>query len=154
MGKPDHLTCLLKNLNAGQEATVTTGHETTDWLVPKLGKDYVKAVYCHPAYLTYAECIKRNAGLDDSQAGIKTARRNVNKLRNASDTILTIKSEEELKNLLKRVREEGKKAVLNLNIQKTKIMATSPIISWKLEGEKVKTVTDFIFWDSKITCEW
>ena len=94
------------------------------------------------------------AGLDDSQAGIKTARRNVNKLRNASDTILTIKSEEELKNLLQRVREEGKKAVLNLNIQKTKIMASSPIISWKLEGEKVKTVTDFIFWDSKITCEW
>ena len=93
----------------------------------------------------------RNAGLDDSQAGIKIARRNVNKLRYASDTTLRTKSEEELKSLLMRVREESKKSGLNLNIQKTKIMASSPITSWKLEGETVKTVTDFIFWDSKIT---
>ena len=93
----------------------------------------------------------RNAGLDDSQAGIKIAGRNVNKLRYASDTTLRTKSEEELKSLLMRVREESKKSGLNLNIQKTKIMASSPISSWKLEGEKVKTVTDFIFWDSKIT---
>ena len=99
-------------LNAGQEATVTTGHETTDWLVPKLGKDYVKAVYCHPAYLTYAECIKRNAGLDDSQAGIKTARRNVNNLRHMDDTTLMAESEEGLKSLLMRVKEEILKSQL------------------------------------------
>ena len=90
----------------------------------------------------------RNAGLEEAQAGIKTARRNVNKLRNASDTILTIKSEEELKNLLKRVREEGKKAVLNLNIQKTKIMASSPITSWQIDGETMETDT-FFSWAPK-----
>ena len=93
MGKPDHLTCLLKNLNAGQEATVTTGHETTDWLVPKLGKDYVKAVYCHPAYLTYAECSMRNARLNEAQAGIKIVKRIVNNLRYADCTLLMAECE-------------------------------------------------------------
>ena len=93
---PDYLTSLLRNLNAGQEATVRMGHVMTG---SKLRKDYVKAVYCHPAYLTYAECIKRNAGLDDSQAGIKTARRNVNNLRYADDTILMVESGEELESL-------------------------------------------------------
>ena len=151
MGKPDHLTCLLKNLNAGQEAPVRTGHETR-LVVSRIGKGVRQSCMLSPCLFNlYVEYIMRNAGLDDSQAGIKIARRNVNKLRYASDTTLRTKSEEELKSLLMRVREESKKSGLNLNIQKTKIMASSPITSWKLEGETVKTVTDFIFWDSKIT---
>ena len=151
MGKPDHLTCLLKNLNAGQEAPVRTGHETR-LVVSRIGKGVRQSCMLSPCLFNlYVEYIMRNAGLDDSQAGIKIARRNVNKLRYASDTTLRTKSEEELKSLLMRVREESKKSGLNLNIQKTKIMASSPITSWKLEGETVKTVTDFIFWDSKLT---
>ena len=119
MGIPDHLTCLLKNLYAGQEATVRTGHGTTDWF--QIGKEYIKAVYCHPAL--YAEYIMRTAGLDEAQAGIKIAGRNVNNLRYADDTTLMAESKEELKSLLMKVKEESEKVGLMLSIQKTKIMA-------------------------------
>ena len=115
----------------------------------KLGKEYVKAVYCHPAYLTYAEYIMLNAGLDEAQAGIKIARRNINNLRYADDTTLMAESEGELKSLLMKVKEEGEKVGLKLNIQKTKIMASGPITSWQIDGETVETVTVFIFWAPK-----
>ena len=118
----------------------------------KLGKEYVKAVYCHLAYL-YAEYIMQNTGLDEAQAGIKTARRNINNLRYADDITLMAESKEEIKNLLMRVKEESEKAGLKLNIQKTKIMASSPITSWQIDGEKVETVTDLIFLGFKITVD-
>ena len=117
----------------------------------KLGKKYVKAVYCHPAYLTYAEYIMRNAGLDEAQAGIKIAGRNINNLRYADDTILMAESKEELKSLLMKVKEESEKIGLKLNIQKTKLMASGPVTSWQIDGETMETVTDFIFSNSKIT---
>ena len=107
----------------------------------KLGKEYVKAVYCHPAYLTY---IQRNAGLDEAQAGIRIAGRNINNLRCVDDTTLMAESEEELKSLLMKVKEESEKVGLKLNIQKTKIMASGPITSWQIDGETVEAVTDFI----------
>ena len=109
----------------------------------KLGKEYAKAVYCHPAYLTYAEYIMRNAGLDEAQAGIKITRKNINNFRYTGDTTLMAESEE-LKSLLK-VKEESGKVGLKFNIQETKIMASGPITSWQIDGETVKTVTDFIF---------
>ena len=115
--------------------------------VSKLGKEYVKAAYCHPAYLTSM----RHAGLDEAQAGIKIARRNINNLRNTDNTILMAESEEELKSLLMKVKEESEKAVLKLNIQKNKIMASAPITSWQTDGETMETVTDFIFLSPKIT---
>ena len=117
---------------------------------PRLGKEYVKAVYCHHAYLTYAEYIMRNASLDEVQAGIKIARRNINNLRYADDTILMAESEEEQKSFLMKVKEESEKVGLKLNIQKTKIMASGPITSWQIDGE---TVVDFILWGSKITAD-
>ena len=123
IGIPDHLTWLLRNLYAGQEATVRTGHETTDG--SKLGNEYVKSVYCHPAYLTY---IMRNAGLDEAQAGIKVAGRNINNPRYADDTILMAESEE-LNSLLMKVEEDSQKVGLKLNIKKTKIMASGPIVA-------------------------
>ena len=123
MGIPDHLTWLLRNLYAGQEATVRTGHETTDG--SKLGNEYVKSIHCHPAYLTY---IMRNAGLDEAQAGIKVAGRNINNPRYADDTILTAESEE-LNSLLMKVEEDSQKVGLKLNIKKTKIMASGPIVA-------------------------
>ena len=129
MGIPDHLTCLLRNLYAGQEATVSTGHGTTDWF--QIGKRV-----CHSCILSsclfnlYAEYIMRNAGLDKAQAGIKIARRNINNLRYADDTTLMAESEEELNSLLMEVKEESDKVGLKLNIQKTKIMASHPITSW------------------------
>ena len=119
----------------------------------KLGKEYVKAVYCHPAYLTYAEYIMRNAGLDEAQAGINIARRNINNLWYADDTTLMAESEEELKSLLMRVKEETEKVGLKLNIQKTKIMASDPITSWQIDGETMETVTDCILGGSKITAD-
>ena len=144
MGIPDHLTCLLRNLHAGQEATVRTRHATTDGF--KLGKEYVKAVYCHPAYLTsIAEYIMQNARLDEVQAGIKIAGGNINNLRYADDTTLMIESKEELKSLLMKVKEESEKAGLKLNIQKTKIMASGPITSWQIDGETVETVDRLFF---------
>ena len=114
-----------------------------------MGKEYVKSVYCHPAYVTYAECIIRNAGLDEAQAGIKIARRNISNLRYADDTTPMAKSEEELNSLLMKVKEKGGKVGLKLNIQKTKIMASGPITSWQIDEETMETVTDFIFWGSK-----
>ena len=119
----------------------------------KLGKEYVKAVYCHPAYLTYAEYIMLNAGLDEAQAGIKIARRNINNLRYADDTTLMAESEEELKSLLMKVKEKSEKVGLKLNIQKTKIMASGPITSWEIDRETVETVSDY-FLGLPNHCRW
>ena len=116
----------------------------------KLGKEYVKAVYCHPAYLTCAEYIMRNAGLDEAQSGIKIARRNINNLRYADDTTLMAEIEE-LKSLLMKVKEKSEKVGLKLKIQKIKIMASGSITSWQVNGETMETVTGPIVWDSKIT---
>ena len=122
------------------------------WIGSKLGKEYNKAIYGHPAYLTYMHSTLWNAGLDESQAAIKTAGRNINNLRYADDSTLMTESEEELKSLM-RVKEESEKAGLKFNIQKTKIMASSPITSWQIKGAKVEAVTDFIFLGSKITVD-
>ena len=133
IGIPDHLTCLLTNLYAGQEATVRTEHRTKDWF--QIGKG-VRQGYILSPYLFnfYAEYTMRNAGLEEAQAGIKTAGRNINHLRYADDTTLIAESKEELKSLLMKVKEESQKAALKLNIQKTKIMASSPITSWQTDG--------------------
>ena len=135
MGTSDHLTCLLRNLYAGQEATVRTGHGTTDWF--QRGKG-VRQGYILSPYLfnLYAEYINRNAGLDEAQAGVSIARRNINNLRYADDTTLTAESKEELKSLLMKVKEESEKVGLKLNIQKTKIMASGPITSWQKMGKQ------------------
>ena len=152
MGIPDHLTCLLRNLYAGQEATVRTGHGTTDWF--QIGKGVHQGCILSPCLFNlYAEYIMRNAGLEEAQAGIKIARRNINNLRYADDTTLMAESEEELKSLLMKVKEESEKVGLKLNIQKTKIMASGPITSWEIDGETVETVSDFIFGGSKITAD-
>ena len=120
----------------------------------KLGKQYIKAVYCHPAYLTYMfEYIMQNTGLDEAQAGIKAAVRNINNLRYADDTTLMERSKEELKSLLMKVKDESEKVGLKLNIQKTKIMASGSITSWQIDGETMEIVTDFIFGGSKITAD-
>ena len=140
-GNTNPQICILRNLYAGQEATVRTGHGTTDWF--QIGKEYMKAVYCHPAYLT--EYVMRNTGLEEAQAGIKIGGRNIKNLRYADDTTLTAETEEELKSLLMKVKEESKKVGLKLNIQKTKIMASGPITSWEIDGETVETVSDFIY---------
>ena len=127
MGIPDHLTCLLRNLYAGQEATVGTGHGT-DWF--QIGKGAHQGCILPPCLFNfYAEYIMRNAGLEEAQAGIKIAERNINNLRYADDTTLMVESKEELKILLMKVKEESEKVILKLNIQKTKIMASSPITS-------------------------
>ena len=118
----------------------------------KLEKEYNKAIYYHPAYLTYMH-IMQNAGLDESQAGIKIARRSINNLRYADDTTLMAETKEELKSLLMKMKEESEKAGLKLNIQKTKIMASGPITSWQIDGGKIETVTDFIFLGSKINAD-
>ena len=119
----------------------------------KSGRDYVKAVYCHSAYLTYAEYILRNAGLDEAQAGIKIAGRNINNLRYADDTTLTAENEEELKSLLMKVKEESEKAGLKLNIQKSRIMASSSITSWQIDMETMKTLRDY-FLGLQNHCRW
>ena len=140
MGIPDHLTYLLRNLCAGQEATVR--HGTTDWF--KIGNGLHQGCILSPCLFNlYAEYIMRNAGLDEAQAGIKIARRNINYLRYADDTTLMAESKEELKSLLMKVKEENEKAGLKLNIQKTKIMASGPIASWQTDGETMETVTDY-----------
>ena len=149
---PDHLPCLLKNLYSGQEARVRPGHGATDCF--QTGKGVVKAVYCHPAYLTSMQNIMRNAGLEEAQAGIKIAGRNINHLRYADDTTLMAESEEELKSLLMKVKGESEKVGLKLDIQKTKIMASGPIISWQIDGETVETVSDFIFGGLQNHCRW
>ena len=149
MGIPDHLTCLLRNLYAGQEATVRTGHGTTDWL--QIGKGIRQGCILSPCLFNlYAEYIVRNTGLEEAQAGIKIARRNINNLRYADDTTLMAESEE-LKSLLMQMKEESEKVGLKVNVQKTKIMASGPITSWQIDGETVGTVTEFIFLGSKIT---
>ena len=151
MGIPDHLTCLLRNLYADQETTVRTGHGTTDWFQVRKG--------VHQGYILspclfnlYAEYIMGNAGLDEAQAGIKIARRNINNLRYADDTTLMAESKE-LKNLLIKVKEEREKVGLKPNIQETKIMASGPITSWEIDGETMETVTNFILGGSKITAD-
>ena len=152
MGIPDNLTCLLRNLYAGQEATVITGHGTTNWL--QIRKEVHQNCILSPCLFNlYAEYIMRNAGLDEAEAGIKITRRNINYLRYADDTTLLAKSEEELKNLLMKVKEESENVGLKFNIQKTKIMASSPITSWQIDGETVETVTGFILGGSKITAD-
>ena len=152
MGIPDNLTCLLRNLYASQEATVRTGHETTDWF--QIGKGVHQGWLLSPCLFNlYAEYIMRNTGLDEAQAGIKIAGRNINNLRYPDDTILMAESEEELKNLLMKVKEESEKAYLKLNIQKAKIMASVPITSWQIDGETMERVTDFIFLGSKIAAD-
>ena len=151
MGIPDHLTCLLRDLFSGQEATVRTGHGTTDWF--QIGKGVCqRCILSHCLFNLYAECIMRNAGLEEAQAGIKIARRNINNLRYADDTTLMQESEE-LKSLLMKVKEKSEKVGLKLNIQKTKIMASGPITSWEIDGETVETVADFIFLGSKIIAD-
>ena len=152
MGIPDHLTCLLRNLYAGKEATVRTGHRTTDWF--QIGKGVCQGCILSPCLFNlYAEHIMRNAGRKEAQAEIKFARRNINNLRYADNTTLMAESEEELKSLLMKVKEESEKVGLKLNIQKTKIMASGPITSWEIDGETVEIVSDFIFWGSKITAD-
>ena len=152
MGIPDHLTCLLRNLYAGQEATVRTGHGTTDWF--QIGKGVCQGCILSPCLFNlYAEYLMRRARLDEAQAGIKIAGRNINNLRYADDTTLMAESEEELKSLLMKVKEESQKVGLKLNIQKTKIMAFGPMTSWEIDGETVETVSDFIFLGSKITSD-
>ena len=137
---------------AGQEATVRTGHGTTDWL--QTGKGVHQGCILSPCLFNlYAEYIMRNSGLEETQAGIKIARRNINSLRDADDTTLMAESEEELKSFLMKVKVESEKVGLKLNIQKTKIMASGPITSWQIDGEIVETVSDFILGGSKITAD-
>ena len=150
MGIPDHLTCLLRNLYADQEATVSTGHGTTDWF--QIGKEVRQGCILSPCLFNlYAEYIMRNAGLDEAQARIKISRRNFNNLRYADDTTLMAENQDELKNHLMKVKEENEKANLRLNIIKTKIVASCPITSWHIDGETIEIVRDFIFLGSKIT---
>src|SRR5574337_1280450 len=149
MGISDHLTCLLRNLYAGQEATVRTGHGTTDWF--QIGKGVRQGcILSSCLFNLYAEYIMRNAWLEEAQAGIQIAGRNISNLRYADDTTLTVESKEELKSLLMKVKEKSEKAGLTLNIQKTKIMASGPITSWQIDGETMETVRDFILGDYKI----
>ena len=157
MGIPDHLTCLLRNLDAGQEATVRTGHGTTDWF--QIGKGVGQGSILSPCLFNlYAEYIMRNAGLEETQAGIKIARRSINNLRYADDTtlmaesekelkslLMKVKEESELKSLLMKVQEESEKVGLKLNIQKTKIMASGPITSWEIDGKQWKQCQT-LFW--------
>ena len=148
MGIPNHLTCLLRNLYAGQEATVRTGHGTTDW------KGVCQGCILSPCLFNfYAEYIMRNAGQDEGQAGIKIARRNINNLRYADDTTLMAESEEELKSLLMKVKEESEKVGLKLNLQKTKIMASGPIGTCQIDGKQWKQCQT-LYWGLQNHCRW
>ena len=150
MGIPDHLTCLLRNVYADQEATVRTRHGTIDWF--QTGKGVCQGCILSPCLFNlHAEYIMQNLGLDEAQAGIKIVRRNINNLRYADDTTLMAEIEEELKSLLMKVKEESEKVGLKLNIQTTKIMASGPITSWQIDGE---TVRDFTLGGSKNHCRW
>ena len=154
MGIPDHLTCLLRNLYAGEEATVRTGHGTTDCF--QIGKGVHQGCMLSPCLFNfYAKDIMQNAGLEEAQAGIKIAGRNINinNLRYANDTTVMAESKEELKSLLMKVKEESEKADLKINIQKNKIMASSPITSWQIDGGTMETVTDFFLLGPKITSD-
>ena len=149
MGIPDNLTCLLRNLYAGQEATVRTGHGTTVWF--QIGKGVRQGCILSPCLFNlFAEYIMRKAGLEKPQAGIKIAGRNINNLRYADDNTLMAESEEELKSLLMKVKEESEQVGLKFNIQITKIMASGPITSWEIARE---TVSDFILGGSKVTAD-
>ena len=149
MGIPYHLSCLLRNLYAGQESTVRIRYRTTDWF--QIGKGVHQGYILSPCLFNlYAKDIVQNARLDEAQAGIKIAMRNINNLRYADDTTLMAESEEELKSLFMKVKEESVKTGLKLKIQKTKVMASGPITSWQIDGENVETVSDFIFLGSKI----
>ena len=144
MGIPDHLICLLKNLYAGQEATVRTGHGTTDWF--QIGKGIRQGCILSPCLFNfYAEYIMRKVGLDETQAGIRIPGRNINNLKYAGDTTLMTESEKELKSLLMKVKEESEKVGLKLSIQKTQIVGSSPITSWQIDGKTTETMKDFIF---------
>ena len=150
---PDHLTCLLRNLYTGQEATVRTGHGKTDWF--QIGKGVHQCCILSPCLFNlYAEYIMRNAGLEETQARVKIAGRNINHHRNADDTTLMAESEEELKSLLMKVKVESENVGLKLNIQRMKIMASGPVTSWEIDGETEKTVSDFIFWGLQNHCTW
>uniref|UniRef100_A0AC11DG89 Uncharacterized protein n=5 Tax=Ovis aries TaxID=9940 RepID=A0AC11DG89_SHEEP len=150
-GIPDHLTCLLRSLYAGQEATVRTGHGI-DW--SQIGKGVCQGCILSPCLFNlYAGHIMRNGGLEEAQAGIKIVGRNINNLRYADDTTFMAESQEKLKSLLMKVKEESKKVGLKLKIQKTKIMASGPVTLWQIDGETMERVTDFIFWGSKITAD-
>ena len=152
MGIPDHLTCFLRNLYAGQEATVRNGHGRKDWF--QIGKGVHQGCILSPCLFNlYAEYIMINAGLDEAQARIKIVGRNISNLRYADDTTFMAESEEELKSPLMKMKEESEKVSLKLNIQKTKLMASGPITSWQTDGETMETVTDFIFLGSKITAD-
>ena len=153
MGIPDHCTCLLRNLYAGQKATVRTGHGTTDWF--QIRKGVHQGCILSPCLFNlYAEYIMRNARLDEAQAGIKIAGRNISNLRYADDTTLMAESQQELKRLLMKVKEKSEKVGLKCNIQKTKIMASGPITSWQIDGETMETVRDFIFGRFPNHCRW
>ena len=144
MGIPDHLTCLLRNLCAGQEASVRSSHRTTDWF--QIGKGVFQGCLLSSCLFNlYADYIMQNPRLDEAQARIMIAGRNINNLRYADEIILMAESEEELKNLLMKVKVESEKVGLKLNIQKTKIMASGPITSWQIDGETVETAAEFIF---------
>ena len=148
MGIPEHLTCLLSNLYAGQEATVRTGHGITDWF--QIGKGVRQGCTLSPCLFNlYAEYIMRNSGLEEAQAGIKIAGRNINDLRYADDTTIIAESEKELRSLLIKVKEESEKVGLKFSIQKTKIKASSPITSRQVDAETLETAADFIFWAPK-----
>ena len=150
VGIPDHLTCLLRNLYVGQEATVRTRHETTDWF--QIGKGvYQGCILSSCLFNLYSEYIMQNTGLDESQAGINIARRNVNNLRYSDDTTLMAEIEEELKNLLMKVQEESEKAGLKLNIKRAKIMVSGPVTSWQIDGKTMETWRCFILGASKVT---
>ena len=151
-GIPDHLTCLLRNMYVGQEAIIRIRHGITDWF--KIGtRVHQGYILSSCLFKLYAEYIMRNAGLDERQAGIKTAGRNINNLRYPDDTNFMEESEEKLQSLLMKVKEESEKAGMKFNIQKTKILASGPIPSWQIYGETMETVTDFIFLGSKITAD-
>ena len=152
MGIQDYLTRLLRNLYADQEATVRTGHGTTDWF--QIGKGVHQGCILSPCLFNlYVEYIMRHGGLEETQAGIKIAGTNINNLRYADDTTLMAERKEELKSILMKVKEESEKVGFKLNIQKTKTMASGPITSWEIDGETVDTVADFIFLGSKITAD-
>ena len=153
MGIPDHLTYLLRYLYAGQDATVRTRHGTTDWF--QIGKGVCQGCILSPCLFNfYAKYIMRNARLDEAQAGIKIAGRSINNLRYADNTTLMAESEEELKGLLMKVKEESGKVGLKLNIQKMKIMASGPITSWQIDGETMETVSDFFFFCLQNHSRW
>ena len=152
MGIPDLFICLLRNLNEGHEATVRTGHGTTDWF--QIGKGVCQGCILSPCLFNlYAEYIMQNARLDEAQAGIKITERNINNFKYADDTKLMAESEKELKILLMKVKDESEKVDLKLNIQETNYMASGPITSWQIDVQTVETVADFIFGRSKITAD-